>query len=67
MLIGPRGEEAYNNLSQNAHQTKDLATILRELDIHFIFGLRKKQNSENIDTYVDNLMVNKNFNNIVTL
>ncbi|XP_024870375.1 uncharacterized protein LOC112453704 isoform X1 [Temnothorax curvispinosus] len=57
MLIGPLGEAAYKNLSQNAHQTKDLATVLRELDIHFIFGLKKKQNSENIDKYVDNLML----------
>lgn len=55
MLIGPLGEE-YKNQSQNA-QTKDLETVLRELDIHFIFGHRKKQNSESIDNYVDNLMV----------
>ncbi|XP_011699935.1 PREDICTED: uncharacterized protein LOC105457141 isoform X1 [Wasmannia auropunctata] len=57
MLIGPLGEEAYKNFSQNAQQTKDLKTVLRELDIYFIFGLRKKQNSESIDKYIDSLML----------
>jgi len=57
MLIGPVGEEAFKNLSQNARQTKDLGTVLRELDIYFIFGLRKKQNIESIDKYIDSLMV----------
>jgi len=57
MLVGPIGEEAFKNLSQNAHRTKDLGTVLRELDIYFIFGLRKKQNVESIDKYIDNLMV----------
>lgn len=54
MLIGPLGEEAYK---KNVHQTKDLGIVLRELDIYFIFGLRKKQSNESIDKYVDSLMV----------
>lgn len=67
MLIGPVGEEAYNNLSRNVHQTKDLGTILHELDMYFIFGFqRKKQRNESIDKYVDSLMVRSwNFNNTV--
>ncbi|XP_028045578.1 uncharacterized protein LOC105829518 [Monomorium pharaonis] len=59
MLIGPVGEKAYKNLPQNKaidqNQTKDLETVLRELDLHFIFGLRKKQDNESIDNYIDSL------------
>ncbi|XP_011861891.1 PREDICTED: uncharacterized protein LOC105558681 isoform X2 [Vollenhovia emeryi] len=57
MLIGPLGEEAYNTLSQTAQRSKDLKIVLRELDIYFIFGIRKRQNGESIDKYVDRLML----------
>ncbi|KAL6263294.1 hypothetical protein P5V15_006092 [Pogonomyrmex californicus] len=56
MLIGPIGEEAYKNLFPSVHEVKDLETVLFQLDIHFIFGSRKKQNNENVDKYIDNLM-----------
>ncbi|KAL0120549.1 hypothetical protein PUN28_008334 [Cardiocondyla obscurior] len=56
MLVGSLGEEAYKNLSANAQNTRDLETLFRELDIYFIFGSEKKQNSEDIETYIDRLM-----------
>ncbi|XP_039310965.1 uncharacterized protein LOC105200665 isoform X7 [Solenopsis invicta] len=59
MLIGPLGEEAYKNLpqTQDKIQTKDLKVVLRELDIHFIFGVRLKQINESIEKYIDSLML----------
>lgn len=57
MLIGPLGKEAYENLFQDTQQPKDLGTVLLELDIYFIFELRKRQNNESIDKYIDSLTV----------
>lgn len=66
-LVGSLGEEACKNLFQNAQLPKDLGTVLRELDIYFIFGLRKRQNNESIDKYIDSLTVSWKSNSIVIL
>lgn len=60
MLIGPIGEVAYNyissrNISEN--EIKDFGTILRDLDLYFIFGSKKRQIGQNIDEYIDSLTV----------
>lgn len=57
MLVGPLGKEAYKNLFQDSQHPKDLGTVLLELDIYFIFELRKRQNNESIDKYIDSLTV----------
>lgn len=59
MLIGPLGEQAYKDFpSCNASQMQDLKTLLCYFDLYFIFGCRKKKEDENIENYIDNLMVN---------
>lgn len=55
--IGPVGEQAYKNLSYENCPTKDLGTLIHALDLHFIFGSRKKQRDENVEKYIDNLML----------
>lgn len=59
MLIGPLGEQVYKNLYpiQSVPCTKDLEILLRDLDLYFIFGSKKKHNNESIDIYIDTLMV----------
>lgn len=49
--------QAYKYLSYENNPTKDLELLLRDLDVYFIFGTREKQREENIDKYVDELMV----------
>ncbi|XP_070164912.1 uncharacterized protein [Polyergus mexicanus] len=58
MLIGPLGEQAYKDFpSCNVSQMEDLETLLCYFDLYFIFGLRKRKKDENIENYIDSLML----------
>ncbi|XP_026830439.1 uncharacterized protein LOC105280614 isoform X2 [Ooceraea biroi] len=58
MLIGPLGKQAYKDLSsRNAQRTKELKILLSDLDLYFIFGVKNKPTDENIDRYIDSLML----------
>ncbi|XP_029675249.1 uncharacterized protein LOC115242844 isoform X1 [Formica exsecta] len=58
MLIGPLGEQAYKDFpSCNALQMEDLETLLCYFDLYFIFGHRKRKKDENIENYIDSLML----------
>lgn len=58
MVIGPLGEQAYKDFpSCNASQVQDLKTLLSYFDLYFIFGSKKKKEDENIENYIDNLML----------
>lgn len=59
-MIGPFGQRVYKDLSsRNAQRTKDLKVLLSDLDLYFIFGAKQKQRNEDIDHYIDNLMVSR--------
>lgn len=63
MLIGPLGEQVYKDLSsRDAQRLKDFKTLFSNLDLYFIFGSRKKQKDENVESYIDKLMVSHYFN-----
>lgn len=58
MVIGPAGDQAARTVYlQSGSQAQDFKLLLRDLDMYFIFGSRKKQNNESVDQYIDSLTV----------
>lgn len=56
--MGPVGQEIYRGFTfDKDHTEEDIDTLLKKFDFYCIFGGRKKGDDEDIDKYVNDLMV----------
>lgn len=56
--MGPIGQEIYRSFTFNKdHAETDIDALLKQFDIYCIFGGRRRGDDEDIDEYVNNLMV----------
>ncbi|XP_029160508.1 uncharacterized protein LOC114932463 [Nylanderia fulva] len=55
--MGPIGQEIYRTFLSDKNDAKDIDALLKQFDFYCIFGGRRRGDDEDIDEYVNNLMV----------